>query len=162
MTNPSNSMPETDVRPVSPVALASTRPLYWSILREFYEYRSIYLAPLAISGVILLGFVFYLVRLPQTMHTALGLDPMHQRDAIAQPFNFAAGLIMAAAFIISIFYSLDALYGERRDRSILFWKSLPVSDVTTVLSKLAIPLIILPLLSFAITVVTQFVMLLLS
>ena len=54
------------------------------------------------------------------------------------------------------------LYGERRDRSILFWKSLPVSDLTIVLSKFAIPLVILPLLSFAIAVVTQFVMLLLS
>src|SRR5207249_4125035 len=63
---------------------------------------------------------------------------------------------------VGIFYSLDALYGERRDRSILFWKSLPVSDLTTVLSKFTIPLIILPLLSFAIAVVTQFVMLLLS
>ncbi len=63
---------------------------------------------------------------------------------------------------MGIFYSLDALYGERRDRSILFWKSLPVSDLTTVLSKLAIPLMVLPLLSFAITIATQFIMLVLS
>ena len=62
---------------------------------------------------------------------------------------------MATAFIVGIFYSLDALHGERRDRSILFWKSLPVSDLTTVLSKASIPLVVLPLLSFAITVVTQ-------
>src|SRR5205085_5805305 len=66
------------------------------------------------------------------------------------------------AFIVGVFYSLDALYGERRDRSILFWKSLPVSDLTTVLSKLAIPLAILPLLSFVITIATQLIMLLLS
>ena len=64
--------------------------------------------------------------------------------------------------IVGIFYSLEALYGERRDRSILFWKSLPVSDLTAVLSKLSIPLVIIPLLSFAITLVTQFIMLLLS
>ena len=69
---------------------------------------------------------------------------------------------MGTAFIVGVFYSLDALYGERRDRSILFWKSLPVSDLSTVLSKFAIPLVILPLLSFAIAVVTQFMMLLLS
>ena len=50
-----------------------------------------------------------------------------------------------------MFYCLDALHGERRDRSILFWKSLPVSDLTTVLSKASIPLVILPLLTFAIT-----------
>ena len=61
-----------------------------------------------------------------------------------------------------IFYCLDALHGERRDRSILFWKSLPVSDLTTVLSKASIPLVVLPLLTFAITVATQWIMLLLS
>jgi ABC-2 type transport system permease protein len=54
------------------------------------------------------------------------------------------------------------LHGERRDRSILFWKSLPVSDVTTVLAKASIPLVILPLLTFAITVAMQWLMLLLS
>ena len=69
---------------------------------------------------------------------------------------------MGTAFIVGIFYSLDALYGERRDRSILFWKSLPVSDITAVLSKITIPLLIVPLLSFAITLATQLVMLLLS
>jgi ABC-2 type transport system permease protein len=69
---------------------------------------------------------------------------------------------MGTAFIVGIFYSLDALYGERRDRSILFWKSLPVSDLTAVLAKLAIPLVILPLLSFAVTIVTQWIMLLLN
>ena len=62
---------------------------------------------------------------------------------------------MGTTFIVSVFYCLDALYGERRDRSILFWKSLPVSDLTTVLAKASIPFVVLPLLTFAITVVTQ-------
>jgi ABC-2 type transport system permease protein len=57
-----------------------------------------------------------------------------------------------------VFYCLDALHGERRDRSILFWKSLPVSDRTTVLAKLSIPLVVLPLLTFAIIVVVQILM----
>ena len=69
---------------------------------------------------------------------------------------------MGIALVVGIFYSLDTLYGERRDRSILFWKSMPVSDLTTVLSKLAIPLVIIPVLSFAIALVTQFIMLLLA
>ncbi|HEY6843986.1 MAG TPA: ABC transporter permease, partial [Thermoanaerobaculia bacterium] len=55
-----------------------------------------------------------------------------------------------------------AFYGERRDRSILFWKSLPVSDTTTVLSKAAIPFVILPVFTWAVTVVTEWMMLLLS
>jgi ABC-2 type transport system permease protein len=63
---------------------------------------------------------------------------------------------------MSVFYCADALHGERRDRSILFWKSLPVSDLTVVLSKASIPLLILPVLVSAITAVMQFLMLLLS
>jgi ABC-2 type transport system permease protein len=69
--------------------------------------------------------------------------------------------MMAAAFIVGVFFCLDALYGERRDRSILFWKSLPVSDLTTVLSKASIPLVILPLVTFVVVVAMQLVMLLL-
>jgi len=72
------------------------------------------------------------------------------------------GLIMATAFVVGIFYSLEALHSERRDRSILFWKSLPVSDLITVLSKASIPLIVLPVLGFAIVVVTESIMLTLS
>jgi ABC-2 type transport system permease protein len=69
---------------------------------------------------------------------------------------------MLTAFIVVIFYCLDALYGERRDRSILFWKSLPVSDRTTVLAKASIPLAVVPLTVFAIAVALQLAMLLLS
>ena len=61
------------------------------------------------------------------------------------PYDMTAGLILVTAFLVGVFYCLDALYGERRDRSILFWKSLPVSDRTTVLCKGSIPLVVLPL-----------------
>jgi ABC-2 type transport system permease protein len=151
-----------DSQPIPPAQLAPTRPFYWSVRRELWEYRSVYLAPLVIAGVILLGFVFVLVHLPHTMRSVMAVDPGHQREALAQPFNVAAGLIMGAAFIVSIFYSLDALYGERRDRSILFWKSLPVSDLTTVLAKANIPLLVLPVVAFTVTVVTESIMLLMS
>jgi ABC-2 type transport system permease protein len=77
-------------------------------------------------------------------------------------YQLAPALIMGTGMIVGIFYCLDALYGERRDRSILFWKSLPVSDVTAVLAKLAIPVLLLPLLTFVISVVTQFIMLVVS
>jgi ABC-2 type transport system permease protein len=161
MNSPSNTMPESfGPESIAPAALAATRPFYWSVRRELWEYRSVYLAPLAIGGVILLGFFFVLIHLPQTVRGAMALDPMKQRDAVAQPFEIAAALVMGTAFLVSIFYALDALYGERRDRSILFWKSLPVSDLTTLLSKATIPLIILPLVTFAIVIATQLVMLL--
>jgi ABC-2 type transport system permease protein len=164
MNTPSNAMPESslDSQRIAPAAMSATRPMYWSVRRELWENRSIYIAPLAAAAVALFGFLISLIWLPHTMRTVLALDPAHQREALAQPYNFAAGLIMAAAFIVSIFYSLDALYGERRDRSILFWKSLPVSDLTTVLAKASIPLLVLPLGSFTITVMTQSIMLLLG
>jgi ABC-2 type transport system permease protein len=68
------------------------------------------------------------------------------------------GLAMLIAMVVSIFYTLDALYGERRDRTILFWKSMPVSDTTTVLAKATVPILILPLLAFAIVFVMQVIM----
>ena len=163
MNSPSNAIPESPTtQSIPPVASSLTRPFYWSIRRELWECRSLYLAPLGIAGVILLGFVFFLVPLPHTMRSSMALDPAHQRDTLAHPYNLAAGLIMGAAFIVSIFYSLDALYGERRERSILFWKSLPVSDLITVLSKASIPLLVLPAVAFAITAATETIMLLLS
>jgi len=47
----------------------------------------------------------------------------------------AAWLMMLTGIVVSVFYCLDALHDERRDRSILFWKSLPVSDLNAVVSK---------------------------
>ena len=77
-------------------------------------------------------------------------DPAKQRAAIEMPYDMAAMMMIFTVFIVGVFYCLDALHGERRDRSILFWKSLPVSDLTTVLSKATIPLVVLPLIAFAI------------
>ena len=152
MNSPSDAMSESfEKQPIPPATPSLTRPLYWSIRRELWEYRSVYLAPLGIAGVILLGFLFFLVALPHTMRSSMALDPAHQREALAHPYTLAAGLIMGASFLVSIFYSLDALYGERRERSILFWKSLPVSDLTTVLSKASVLLLVLPAVAFAIT-----------
>src|SRR5204862_251954 len=85
---------------------------------------------------------------------APGVRPQ-QREAIAMPFDIAAALLMLTQLLVGAFYCLDPLHGERRDRSILFWKSLPVSDLTTVLSKASIPLVVLPLLTFTITVAMQ-------
>jgi ABC-2 type transport system permease protein len=64
--------------------------------------------------------------------------------------------------VTGAFYCLEALSAERRDRSILFWKSLPVSDLTTVLAKVCIPLVVLPLVTFAAIVAMHLALLLLS
>ncbi len=134
----------------------------WSVWRELWENHSIYIAPLVVAGIILFGSIVSASHLPERRHNAMLLDPAHRRAAIEMPYDIAAMMIIFTAFIVGIFYCLDALHGERRERSILFWKSLPVSDLTTVLSKVIIPLVVLPLVSFAIIVVTQFIMMLIS
>jgi ABC-2 type transport system permease protein len=151
-----------DSHRVDTAAMSATRPLFWSVRRELWENRSIYLAPLIASAVVLFGFLIRMIRLPDRIRALSALDPAEQAKAVAMPYDFAAGLLMATAMIVGVIYCLEALHGERRDRSILFWKSLPISDATTVLSKASIPLVVLPLLTIVISIATQFVMLLLS
>ncbi len=139
---------------------AKTRPFYWSVKRELWENRSIYIAPLIVAVVVLFGFLVSTIGLPERRRAVLLLDPATAHAAIEMPYNVAAIMLIFTALVVGVFYCLDALHGERRDRSILFWKSLPVSDPTTLLSKATIPLIVLPLVTFAIIVATQVVMLL--
>lgn len=141
---------------------APTRPFYWSVRRELWDNPSIYIAPLIAGGVVVFGCLLTAYRLPQMRRAALLLEDARQRAAIETPYDVAAMMIMFTAFIVAVFYSLDALHGERRDRSILFWKSMPVSDRITVLSKLFVPLVILPLLTCVVVQATQLIMLLIS
>ena len=164
MSTQSNVMQESSLRSqgATAAALPAARLMYWSVRREFWENRNIYVAPVAVAAVFLFGFAISIFHLWIVIHGAPSLDPMQQRELLGKPYEFAEDLIMAAALIVGLFYSVDALYGERRERSILFWKSLPVSDLITVLSKAAIPIVILPMLAFAITVLTQWIMLMMS
>jgi ABC-2 type transport system permease protein len=164
LNTPSNAVPESAIqsREIAPAILPPTRPMYWSILRELWENRSIYVAPLVVAGFVMFVFTITTYRLPQKVRALSALDQAKQREALSMPYHSIAGILMVTAFIVGTFYCLDALYGERRDRSILFWKSLPVSDRTIVLSKAAIPLVVLPLFVFAIVVAAQRLMLLLS
>jgi ABC-2 type transport system permease protein len=134
-------------------------PVYWSVRRELWENRSLTIAPLAVAGFALFIMMVTAFGLPRRMRV---LDPARLHAAIMNAFNIPPTVIMGTVIIVAFFYCLDALYGERRDRSILFWKSLPVSDRTTVLSKAAIPLVVLPLIGFALSVASQVIVLLWS
>ena len=164
MNTPSNTVPESPIDSQITAAgpMSATRPMYWSVRRELWENRSIYIAPLIVAAVQVFGFAISTIGLADRRRAVLMLDPAHQRVAIEQPYDLAAMMMIFIVFIVGVFYCLDALHGERRDRSILFWKSLPVSDLTTVLSKVTIPLLVLPLLAFAITVCVQLIMLLMT
>src|SRR2546423_13287123 len=163
MNTQSNAMPESSFQSqgIAPATVSQAQVLYWSIRRELWENRSIYIALAAVAVMFLFGFVVNMVTLRHRI-SRFPLDPALQHHVLATRYELAGALIMGTALIVGIFYCLDALYGERRDRSILFWKSLPVSDLTSVLSKASIPLVILPLVTFVIIIATQFVMLLWS
>jgi ABC-2 type transport system permease protein len=146
-----------------PVVIPFGRRFYWSVRREFWENRSLYLAPLAVAALFLLAFL--IGHNPHShVHIGLSSNSMHPQgpEVFEQPYTIAALLLMGTTSFVAVFYCLEALYGERRDRSILFWKSLPVSDTTTVLAKASIPILFLPLITFATVLVTQAIMLLLS
>lgn len=140
----------------------TTRPFYWSLRRELWENRSIYIAPLIVGAVQIFGFAISTIGLAERRRAVLLLEPMKRRLQIEQPYDLVAMMMIFTVLIVGVFYCLDALHGERRDRSILFWKSLPVSDLTTVLSKVAVPLAILPLIVFAVTVCVQLIMILIT
>lgn len=57
--------------------------------------------------------------------------------------------MLVLGFVV-FFYCLGSLYDERKDRSVLFWKSLPVSDRDTVLSKVGSALLVAPVLAVAV------------
>jgi len=141
-----------------PGKMSETRPMYWSVRRELWENRSIYLAPLIVTAVVLFGsFIATLTAASRARSGAPATG--NRRPAVVMPISMAPAPIMLTTFLVGFFYCLDALYGERRDRSILFWKSLPVSDRTTVLSKASIPLVVLPLIGFALSLATILILL---
>lgn len=136
---------------VAAAPLAPTRPFFWSVKRELWENRAVYLAAPVAAGVALLGAVLgHMVTRSQIIIQPQGAHPWTIPEVL--PYLIATGVILAASCVTGVFYCLSALNTERRDRSVLFWKSLPVSDLTTVLSKAAVPALIMP----AVTLVTIF------
>jgi len=159
MSSPSNAISDFEREPTAPAAVSPRHAFYWCIRRELWEHRSIYVAPSMVAAVTLIGFLIGAGRLLVKVRTAESMDPSQLQQAIERPYGFAALFLMGIGFLVSIFYCVEALHGERRDRSILFWKSLPISDMTMVLSKFTIPLLIVPVITIALTILTHIVML---
>ncbi len=68
MNTQSNALPESfDSHGIPPAPMSTTRPMYWSIRRELWENRSIYIAPLAVAAVYMLGFLVSLFWLPRSV-----------------------------------------------------------------------------------------------
>src|SRR5579884_3835896 len=91
--------------------VSPTRPLYWCVRRELWENRSLYLAPIAIAALFLVGFLISTIQLPAKLRAAAALSAAEQHKLLAQPYLIIAGVMMLTTLVVGIFYSLDALYG---------------------------------------------------
>ncbi len=136
------------------------------IKREIWEHRSIYVTPAAIAMLITL-----LTLTGQVSISAFGeavdlaivgasnIDDAHRRIALAGVLGVVTSIFAFGAWIVMIFYTLDTLYAERKDKSILFWRSLPITDAETVISKLLTAAFVIPLAFLAAVIVTHIVIL---
>lgn len=128
--------------------------LYQTLVRrEFWEHRALWRAP-AVMALLLVGVALF-GRFEIGTRIALTAE---QGQAIMGLTVWAVSLaIFAIAAVVLSFYLLDCLYAERRDRSVLFWKSLPVSDAATVLAKFAVAMLVVPLGVFVLALATDLV-----
>ena len=114
----------------------------WLVRREFWENRAIWVAPLAIGAALTLAALSGRVDLGDVA------SPQGSRTVSATMLFMFGAVFFAAMNAYATWYLLDCLYADRKDRSILFWKSLPISDTSTVLAKLFTGLLAIPLVYF--------------
>ena len=150
----------------------------WLLKREYWEHRGgFFRAPLIAGGVVIAILLLSMIvaETTATRHGVnignLNLDRISANMTPEQIATFNSGLtagmmgmsipIMATLFFVMFFYLLGALYDDRRDRSVLFWKSLPISDLDTVLSKVVTAVLIAPVFAIAALIAMQIATLLL-
>jgi ABC-2 type transport system permease protein len=147
------------------------------VMREILDGKNGYLrVPVILAGLTIillvlssLGFgnVIYFDGMEQKDVSHLGLgdalshlsekDPAEASAAVALGY-WAMTALPWVAFPFVVFFSLlGTLYEERRDRSILFWKSMPTADWQEVAAKLFVPIIVAPVIYLVVTIVAQIV-----
>lgn len=145
------------------------RNQYVLMQRELWEHRSLYVVPAVMALIIVL-----IEMTGQAAVSAFGTHidiallgatniGVNQRGAIISALmSVFAGLFVLEMWILTVFYSLDSLYAERKDKSILFWRSMPVTDAETVISKLLVALVIIPLITLGFIALTHLLVLLVT
>jgi ABC-2 type transport system permease protein len=118
------------------------KTFYWLLRREFWEHRAIVIAPIITGVVILIGALTRWIIQPAQDPT---VDPEKLADVALLLMSWFALPFFIVNGFVAIFYLMDSLYGERKDRSVLFWRSLPVSDTAVVTAKLTTGLVLAPL-----------------
>jgi ABC-2 type transport system permease protein len=131
------------------------RVLRMQMRRELWEHRSLWIAPLLV-GVLLLVAVATVGRIQFYQGPAPGPTATSSVNTPFEQMVLGWGIpFYLVSLIVIVVYLLDCLYGERRDRSILFWRSMPVSDTQTVLAKLLVALLIVPVGAFVLSAATS-------
>jgi len=133
--------------------------------RELWEHRSIYVAPVAVAIIMSLITIAGMVTASafdnEVRMAILGVSNIvgdaERQAAFTVFFLGTSWIFLFTLMILTVFYTLDSLYAERKDKSILFWRSLPVTDAETVISKLLIAMVVIPLVAVAAIIVTQLV-----
>jgi len=126
------------------------------VRREFWEHRSLWAAPLAVTVLLLIcAWLTHGALDIDASDSAEWLDPQNKTIvfALAQ-WGLTVPYYLVMLLVLN-FYLIDCLYAERKDRSILFWKSLPVSDGATVAAKLFVGCILVPLGTFVLALFTD-------
>lgn len=123
----------------------------WLIRREIWEHRALYIVPLVFLGLTVVSTIIGFAQGREYVDLSWGVRKLEEVGHVGQVAGHL-GLTLWLLFsvvtaIVAAFYLLDALWGDRKDRSILFWKSLPVSDTNTVLSKLATGVVVAPMIA---------------
>jgi ABC-2 type transport system permease protein len=129
--------------------------------REYWEHRGIMLfAPLAI-GAIFTTVMLLAVVLAYTGHFHASITQQSDLSApkgMLQFLLYSISLPYAVLLLVmTLNYSISCLFDDRKDGSILFWKSMPISETKTVLSKALAALILMPLCYWVVTLVVQLI-----
>lgn len=135
------------------------------IKREIWEHRSIYVTPLAVASIVTLGTLATLMfasgfaaELDIAIFGATNIAGDAERKLVLTGFFIGtAWLFLLALAVLTVFYTLDSLYAERKDKSILFWRSLPVTDAETVVSKLITAVVVIPVVAVIAIIATHLV-----
>lgn len=146
------------------------KTMKWLIKREMWENKGMLLwTPIVIAGavvtLILTGLIFgnldtiRLYNQPLSV-TIEGTARTRIVETMGEMYVTAGMPILMILGLLVFFYCLGALHDERRDRSLLFWKSLPVSDSMTVLSKLVTALVVAPLITLGVAIAVGLLMVL--
>ncbi|GAB6197474.1 ABC transporter permease [Lysobacter xanthus] len=156
-----NTMTETLPQRRAVAAPHATHKFKLLLRRELWEHRGGFLwAPAIAAGISLLFTLLAAIAGSTLAHRHANRIEMSNADPgqIARALGGAGdmallsgvGITLLVLGFVVFFYSLGSLYDDRKDRSVLFWKSLPVSDSSTVGAKVAWALALGPLIAVGI------------